>query len=407
MKKRIIAAILSVCMILSLCACGKTAEKKVKVTPENTKLEEVFDRVFDAGTYSELDYDFAQKFFKKAYDKWESDEGMCTAVAKVTDDGTTMVGRNMDLTISNKAAYIMRTKAKGCYETVGLAYTFREIAPDYDAVKKDGITEEFRKVLPFLSDDVLNSEGLYIEVNMRNGETWPTGETKFGCSGTNPKSDERVYLFSLPRYLGEHCATVEEALKYVDKLNLYSMYGKDINAHTYCFMLADATGRYGLLEFGANGVYWNEGQQAQANFYINEKLAKDQTLKTGIGRYDKVMAGIDAVQTQEQMYELMDSVSYFQAYYPDKCQFDNRSEFVGFLPYWTYEYVMNELNHEKLEDVIGLVGQYLDTLTKEQMRNENTYWQSVFTEVVNCNEKTLFVRFYENDELTMTLGFDK
>lgn len=409
MKKiiKISAILLIFSIIISICGCKDSSKNAKKQENEkNVFLTEKFERVFDAGTYTELDYGYAQKYFTETYDEWKKD-GACTAVAKLTDDGTMLMGRNMDLTITNKAAYFFKTKVKGCYETLNLAYTFRDISPDYESVLKEGISPKFRKVLPFLADDVLNSEGLYIEVNMRNGETWPTGETKFGCSGTNPKSDERIYLFSLSRYIGEHCATVEEALKYVKKLDIYSMYGNEIHADNYCFMIADATGRYGLMEFAQNKMYWLEGQQAQANFYVTEELSDIQELKSGKGRYDTVMAGVDAVQNEEQMFNLINTVTYYQAYFPEKCKFDNRSEFVGLLPYWTYDYVMTEKYRDTVEPVVSLLGEYLDSRTRQQLRDEATYWESVFTEVINCNKKTLTVRFYENDDMKMTLSFDK
>lgn len=384
-------------MTLSLCACSEKCER-------TGKLKEIFERVFDAGTYTSLDYDYAQQYFKDTYDQWEKDGG-CTCVAKKTDDGTMMLGRNMDLTICDKAAYVFRTKCDGCYETINTCFTFRDVSPSYETVLKKGLGEQFEKVLPFLSDDVMNSEGLYCEINMREGEVWPTGETKFGCAGTNPDSDERIYLFTLPMYICLNCATVDEALDYVDTLDIYSMYGNEMDANTYCFMLADKTGRYGLLEFGKDKIYWNEGQQAQANFFINENLSKIQELKAGVGRYDKVMEGIDDVQTEDDMYKLIDSVSYYQTYYPDKCQFDNRSEFIGILPNWTTEHMMKEEYRQDIERTVSNVGEYLDSCTREEIMNDNYFWESVFTEVVNCNKKTIKIRFYEDESKVTTLSF--
>ncbi len=37
----------------------------------------------------------------------------------------------------------------------------------------------------------------------------------------------------------------------------------------------------------------------------------------------------------------------------------------------------------------------------------NELWESSFSLVANCTEKTLFVRFFEDDNVTMTVGFDK
>lgn len=398
-SKKILSLLLIAIMLCTLSSCDSK-------TSRTGKLDEVFERVFDAGTYTSLDFDTAQAYFADSYDQWKKDGG-CTAVAKVTDDGTMMLGRNMDLTICNKAAYIFRTKCEDCYETINTCFTFRDISPDYEIVKKQGLSETFETVLPFLSDDVMNSEGLYIEINMREGEVWPTGETKFGCSGTNPESDERIYLFTLPLYIGMHCATVQEALDYVDTLDIYSMYGNEMDANTYCFMIADKSGRYGLLEFAKDKVYWKEGQQAQANFFINEELSEIQELKAGVGRYDKVMAGIGDVQTEEEMFELMDSVSYYQTYFPDKCQFDNRSEFIGVMPNWNYDFMMKDEYRDFFEESIGYMGNYLDSLTRQQMRDDNYYWESIFTEVVNCNNRTIDIRFYENDKMRMTLGFEE
>lgn len=389
--RRLLTMIIAAVMLLGLfTACGQRDKK--------TAVSEVYDRVFDAGTYTELDYEYASEFFEKNFDNYA---GGCTAVAKVNAAGDTVVGRNMDLNISNKAAYIVRTDVEDCYRTVGLMYTYQDYSPDYEDVKANGLPEEFEKVMPFLADDVLNEKGLYIEINMRNGEFWPTGESKFSCPGTNPDSDERVYMFQLPRYIGEHCATVDEALEYVKTLDVYSKDG----FRNYCFLIADASGHYGVLEFGQNKVIWNEGQQAQANFYVSEELAAIQELKAGVGRYDKVLEGIDAVQTEDEMFALMDSVSYFQIYDIKNCQFDYRSENVGEEPYATYDYVMAEENGAYIEEAMLQLGAYVNSLSRQELRDANTYWESVFTEVVNCNERTLLVRFYEDDAKTLTLGF--
>lgn len=395
--KKIIALLIVVTMTIPLCSCGSKCVR-------TGKLKKVFDRVCDAGTYTSLDFDAAQEYFKETYDQWEKDGG-CTCVAKQTDDGTMMLGRNMDLTICDKVAYIFRTKCEGCYETINTCYTFRDISPSYKELKKKGLGDKFEKVMPFMSDDVMNSEGLYCEINMREGEVWPTGETKFGCAGTNPEADERIYLFSLPMYIGLNCATVDEALDYVKTLDIYSMYGNEMDANTYCFMLADKTGHYGLLEFAKDKMYWKDGQQAQANFFIDEELAEIQELKAGVGRYDKVMEGIDAVQTEDEMYDLIDSVSYYQTYFPDKCQFDNRSEFIGILPNWTTEHMMKEEFHDDIERTVANVGKYLTETPIEDIRADNYFWQSIFTEVVNCNKKTIKIRFYEDESKVMTLSF--
>lgn len=397
----IILAIVNLALLF--CACGNgdtsTATQNQKGTADIQKVSQLFDYVFDAGTYTTLDYEFADKYFAENYDNYG---GGCTAVAKVNDKGDTIVGRNMDLNISNKAAYVFRTNVEGCYKTVGLTYTFRDISPDFEDVKENGLNEEFSKVLPFMSDDVLNEKGLYIEINMRNAEFWPTGDPKFSCSGTNPESKDRIYMFEVPRYVGEHCANVEEAVEYIKSLDIYSKNGY----WNYCFLIADASGKYGVLELACNNVYWNDMHQAQANFYVTEELNEIEELKAGVGRYDTVMAGIDRVQTEDEMFDLINSVRYSQFYEGENCNFDYRSDLVGSSPRATYDLVMKPETQELIKEQFGKKCEEYKSKTRQELQDENSYWESSFTEVINCNEKTLFVRFFENDEKTMTLSFD-
>ena len=390
--KKLFVVILSLILVFSLASCGNNKDTKIKLTP-------VFDYVLDAGIYKSLDYDFAEEYFRTHYD---NDGGACTACAKVNSAGEMLIGRNMDLNISDRSAYIFRTDIEGCYKTINLMYTFREYAPHYKDVVEEGLPTEFGKVMPFFADDVLNEKGLYIEVNMRNGEYWPTGEPKFSCKGTNPKSDTDVYMFTLSRCIGDHCATVDEAIEYVKTLNVYSQYGY----WNYCFLIADASGHYGVLEFADDEVIWNDMQPAQANFYINPDYQAIEELKAGLGRYKNVMEGRETVETEEDMFNLMDSVSYFQVYDPDNCKFDWRSENVGALKYATNEFVMDPKYQEFIYSEMKKQSAYVLSQTREQLRAANEFWESAFTEVINCNNRTLTVRFYENDDYKITLSFD-
>ena len=392
-KKIIIICIPIVLLILVLSFAGykyfKNDNKNNGVQEGKHATKMIFDNVLDAGTYKKVDYNTANKFNEKLYDNW----GGCTAIAKNIGDNT-IIGRNMDLTVSDKSAYIFKTNVKDKYKTINLAYTYRDYAPNYsDAL--NGLEDEFYNVLPFISDDVLNEKGLYIEVNMRNGE-----EDKFSCSGTNPNSSERVYMFSLPIYIGLNCATVEEALEYVKTLNIYSKKGY----WNYAFMIADSTGRYGILEFAQNKILWNEGQNAQANFYIDEEMSKINELKTGIGRYNYVREHVNEVNTKDDMFNMMDKVKYSEAYV-DNPNFDVRSEFVGAKENWTYDYVMDDNNQEEINEYLNKIREFNKTATREDKKQYEA-WESSFTEVIDIKEKTIKVRFYEDNNKIYTLSFN-
>ena len=389
MKKQISKLCKIVICLIVLIGCTSCSSNSRELT-------EIFDYVYDAGVYTKLDEEYADRYFLKNYDNYS---GACSAIAKTLDNGETIVGRNMDLNIYNKCAYVVRTNVEGHYKTVGLMYTFRDVSPDYEEVKKKGLPSDFEKILPFMADDVLNEKGLYVEVNMRNGEYWPNGDPKFSCSGTNPESDKRVYMFELPRYIAENCATVDEAIEYVKTLDIYSKNGY----WNYCFIIADATGHYGLLELAMNQVIWEDYQPCQTNFYVNEILNYLEEFQCGNGRYDLLMNNIDSVKSEEDMLALMKRVNYYNMYSPETCEFDYRSESVSVLPFATYSVVTNPNLEDFVEEQMQILSKEVNSLTRQQQQDLNNYWESTFTEVINCNKKTIFVRFFEDDNRTLTL----
>lgn len=390
--KKLISMFFAILLVVTTCVSCIKEEKQVAI-------KEIAPYIYEAETYTKLDYKTAEAFYARNYDKWG---GGCSCVAKNLDDGRVIFGRNMDLDISNKCAYVVRTACKDKYKTIGLAYTFRDYSPDYEDVKENGLPSEFGKILPFICDDVMNEKGLFIEVNMRNGEVWPGGQDKFACSGTNSFSKERVYMFGIPRYIGENCATVEEAVKLAKTLNVYS----EEKYWNYCFMIGDAYGNYGLLEFCMNEVFWLPYQKAQANFYVNEIGNSLQDQKTGQGRYNNLMEGVDKVKTKEDMFNLIDSVTYFQVYDPYNCKFDPRYENIGSLPGLTYNLVMNEKLKGAEMEILEACGKPVREMSRQELRDANAYWESAFTEVDDCYEKSIFVRFFEDNNLKYKITFD-
>ena len=408
MKKTAILLLALVMALVMLVPTGCSASK--------AKLTKLDEYVYEVEEYTSLDYDYAAAFFAADNDNWG---GGCSAISKMVD-GHRLVGRNMDLNISNKCAYIVRTNA-GKYKTFGLSYTFRDMSPDYSEVQKHGISDKFYKILPFICDDVLNDAGLHIEINMRHGEYWPNGDDKFACKGTNPKSSERVYMFELPRYIGENCATLAEAKEYVSTLDVYSQN----HYWNYCFIISDITGHSSLLEFSSDEIHWLDEEDiptftwlepynvkavAQTNFFLNEYAWYAQDTKSGEGRYIAMQQGIDAVNSRSDMYDLMRKVQYSSYYLDyDECKnnhFDPRSENLGELSWAVYDLLMHPEFEDTGRKLINEANAPIRELTREQKRNDNKYWESTFTEVVDVNTKTIFVRMYENEDMLYLISFD-
>lgn len=414
------------------------------------ELHQLAPYVYEVDTYKELDYDFADKFWADNNDNWG---GGCSAVTKVLydEDGNPhrVIGRNMDLNISNKCAYIVRTDA-GSHKTVGLAYTFRDYSPDYADVQKDGISKDFYKLLPFMCDDVLNDKGLHIEVNMRHGEHYPDGSDMFSLEHSDPlnyKGKRRVHMFELPRYIGENCTTVAEAKEYVNTLDIYSKH----EYWNYCFIISDATGAASLVEFNSIGlceafgikdakrVNWIDDNPtelkkiseylcwgpagdttkievkglAQTNFYLNKYAWTFQDTKSGEGRFITIQNNIESVETKLDMFNLMDKISYhwfYESY--DLCMkehFDPRTENVGEGPGLTYGILFDP----KLQDYVKFyfnyyaLSVYQQFPTREAKRDANKFWETTFCEVVDCMEKNIKVRIFEEDSIYADVGLEK
>lgn len=361
----------------------------------NKKVE--FDYVIDLGTYTSLDYDLARRHFVNS----GVQGGGCTAVAKYVN-GKMLVGRNMDLNTSNNPAFVYRTNVRGFYKTISLTYSYSS-GPTYQEYLDSGIDTEsdFYKLIPFMATDVLNNKGLYVETNMRYDEYNDDGSSRFGCTGTNP-GKERVYALCVPRYVGERCGTVAEAKALIDNLDIYTD-GNKVNWNL-CFMIADAQGNYGVMEIAQNKAVWNDKAPAQTNFYITEEFAEISEYGSGYGRYDVITDGLESVTNADEMFDLINKVSYSQMYRPNP-QFDVRSEFVDHTNQWTSAFLLDEANSATVNGYIQYVQQKYAEKNRQQLQDINVYWESTFTIVVNCNKKTMKVRFFEDDNRVVTLSF--
>ena len=399
--KIVSALLVTLLMVGAMAGCGK----------KPFEVREVDDYFYEVGTYTSLDYGFANDYFAKNNDNWG---GGCSAIS-ADINGIRLVGRNMDLNISNKCAYVVRTDISGKYETFGLAYSFRGVSPDYEVVKKDGLGDTFEKVLPFMCDDVVNSEGLHIEINMRHGEKDENGNDISSVEHTNENASDRIYVFSLGQYIALNCKDLDAAKEYLENdVDVYTQ--KDY--WSYAFVITDAEGNSALLEFGNGKYYWvgkdENGVVAQTNFYVNEECNAKADIMTGLGRYDTLMNGIKDVGNAKDLYELMKKISY-SWYYTDyddckKNHFDPRSEIIGEKNdlgfHLTYDLVMKAENEGKVSVMLNQLGKYVNSLSREEQRAQNTYWESTFTEVVNPAERTIQVRLFEDESMLYKITFD-
>ena len=377
-------------------ANDSTSDSKSEST--NLMGEAIGDYVIELPVITEIDYEAGLKKNKEMFGKFG-----CSAIGKVLDDGDMVVGRSFDLYYSNNPAYVIKTDVEGFYKTVGLAYNTFD-GHTFDDVKENGVTQDELLTLLFFTEDVMNEKGLYIEADMRSEQPKETGIAI--STGTNPDAEVSLSFPALVRYLGERCATVDEAVELANSLNVYGMSNGEVNWGGGYFM-ADESGHYGVLELIDNKLIWTDGQNCQTNFYLNDEYKDKAIIGSGTGRYELLESEIESVQSEDDMTALMKKVRYSQIRDPYNCLFDPRSEYSGVGE--KYESVGGMLTIDMCAD-----DQYKDTIFEameaagakeraksvQQLKDEGTEWLSVWQTIANCNNRSIKVIFYEDDALT-------
>lgn len=365
------------------------------------KVERVLDYVLDTAPITDLDIEAALAYGNKAYDAWP---GGCSCVAKQLDNGTMLLGRNMDFPLTERPVYIVRTNLKGMHPTIGLAYVTWD-GPAYADALERGIPKPFHDLLPFMSEDTMNDQGLYIETHVRISELSSTGEPLFASSGTNPTADLRLPAGALPFYLAATCSTVEEAVPMARSINLYSMQ-LGTNRYEFAWMLADSAGNYGVLEMAQNELSWLPQKQGHTNFYLTEKFAHKAQFGYGQGRLDTLLHGRNAVKNKQDMLRLMNKVRYSQAYFPQTAAFDVRSEYAGEKSDWTTDYVLQEKHRDEVMDEIRRESADFQSYSiAERRARGGLFAQTIYTLTVDCNKREILAQFFEDNTQQTTIGF--
>lgn len=431
--------------------------------------------VIDCDRHCYFDFKTALEYVNNRYDL--SHKIGCSALATRTNNGDVIIGRNLDLTCSQFPCYI--THVKGFkYKT--LNFTYDELYEDglkYNELLAAGrIDDEYFNALPMLASDSMNSEGLYIEYNMRDYEK------QFICLGTNPDASIRLCTFSIPFMVASNCATVNEALEYLKTLDLYTLVDTSVaSGWNLCCMIGDATGAYGLIEIANDEIKFLPEQHGQSNYYIYPEFNSTSKNQSGYGRLQFGLERIDKIQNVDQMASLMDEIMWKNEIlnipyaYRDNhhhihfCSDDThrtpsldwRSDNVKKLPVNQYgKYVdtskptsearmvreykycynqylagiktpRNRIGYEKFMEYLlrcdldwvcrdenfevlqqGLIKQYSEDGTFEKLRkyyvgdetplrDDSNIWTTALSFSVNCTQKYLQVKFWENNDMVL------
>ena len=461
--KRLLAILMVVSVLFSI-GCVANADYLTldeKFTPDKNGVYKDLGNYLIELNYEEADFEAARAYLDKKLGLSDAAEpfddtpvkvdpvaaygsGACTTCSKLNKDGEVLIGRNMDNEISVCPAYIIHTSF-GKYPTVSVRFNNYDTYT-YEEFKEKGYKDaDYMNYIPFCVGDAMNSEGLYVEANVREPDEY------FLNSGTNP-GKERVTFTMLVQLIAMNCATVKEALDYLkNDLNIVSSPYFDMRTPTqFAYCIGDATGTYGVIEIARNEVHFVPYASAQGNYYLNPVWTVMDANGSGYGRAERVMDGLEDVNTLEEMMEHMkkpmwsQDILYYENTYQDEdgiTRFvddegnpviDWRSDLANILPVdpetghittdpdagedlfvnSTVRWMMNEDNFEEMKAGIEALMKMLGWKEKLEayyegdelpLREEQGIFTTGVSYAVNCNQKTMLVKFWEKEDLTFEI----
>lgn len=261
----------------------------------------------------------AQETVNYVYDHGDITRLGCSALVKRNSKGEVLVGRNMDVEISQYPAYVFKTTF-GKYQTFAVSYLPAVYMKYPELQKIDMLDEKFVHKVMLCPTDVMNERGFFVETNMRTSYSFLNNYGLHSVHGETvrddgtPWSELRACTITLPQLVAQNCATIEEALDFIK--NSYDWYtiGYPNNPHydgwNFCFVIGDATGNYGLLEIAQDTVSFIQYQYGQTNYYITPKWNAMDSCGSGHGRLNMVQKMIAYPETLEDAMDAMKPVMW-------------------------------------------------------------------------------------------------
>lgn len=287
-------------------------------------------------------------------------------------------GRNLDFFVSEVAELVIHTPAKdGRHAVVGVGRLFTKT--DEDIAK--GLSAQDMAVLPWGMMDGINDAGLFCNMNVT-----PFSDSGIPHTSPNPELPE-VHCGFLLRCLLDNCATVDEAIEFVNTHNITGMKKGGFDLH---FMIGDPQ-KTVVLEFIDNKPVFGE-YNIMTNFLVN-KLPELTPHADGIERYNIIEQNYDEGATMEGMYNLLKRVRFSQCYDPETT------------PFWKSEYTGEESGRTidcTLEEVLADPAVQKNIADFKNFKETGYYtremglWFTEHNSTYDIANKTLWVTIREN-----------
>lgn len=310
----------------------------------------------------------------------------CSSVICKNPNGEWMIGRNYDLDIrSNGATVVIHTAPDGGYKSVGMA-DGGQFGLSCSDLKKKTNNRELLLYAPYFTMDGVNEKGFACSIMLLN-------------EGMNVQYSRKKWLPStlLVRYLLDNADSVDNAIKLLNRMDFRNDYLinpilamiSDISFH---WAIADVTGNRAIIEYvkGAMKIntqpvevqYKEDDDTAtithpkekkdyliSTNFYVTEEFENTKS-DTGRWRYQTLKAEMEKndTPTKEQLRDVMKSAKYLM----------NDKEYIY------------KMKQEGLDPT----------------NPDNWDWITIWTDVLNTNEKSLSLWMRENYEVEKTFKLE-
>jgi len=396
-----------------------------------------YSGVLDLGTYTHVDDNKALAYFNERYDgnaKMEDLPAFCSCCIKPIETNgvkSTVFGRSMDLPNSYYPAYIFKIDEPGKYKTLNIGYTSSNMETFDQIAETSTMDKKMYDVLPYLVTDVINEHGLVMETNMRGA----LGEVN--CPGTYP-GKLRICELNLVRYLGDHCKDIDDVIKALWDLDIYTPNSSATHWH-FAIAMMDKTGRFGVLEFVDNKAVWHEDHPGQCNFWIDKYAYYLSDGNIGLGRWKTLMENYEDIKSLKDMAKAMERIWYSQLFDKDikDLAFDYTTEMTdsdisSFIDMgisfskiynfeldknllnemyelqkelkekptrWSQSYVESPLNRRKVVTVYNFITYFIRRLPADGLKRSGLDEVSDISYVIDSKEQVVYMRFFEQDKV--------
>lgn len=212
----------------------------------------------------------------------------CAAFAANSAEGNHLFGRNFDYDSTDTV--LIYSHPKDCYASIGVAdMAFVEVGNEQPISADSIVGRSLMIVLPYAVMDGVNEKGLGVGIL-----ELVTDELH------QDKGKPDILIFSALRALLDKCATVEEAIEFLDAYDVHSDLGR-----SYHLFITDKSGEYAVIE-------WLDGEMI-----VNRIPAVTNTVVTpgehfGKGqaddRFEKIMSALSAADsfTAEEAMDILE-----------------------------------------------------------------------------------------------------